>query len=48
MSAESLPDELDAVIVYFPASLRVELSTLNFVKLLPVTDYELNTCMLIF
>lgn len=38
MSAESLPDEFEAVIVYFPASLRVELSTLNLVKLLPVTD----------
>lgn len=39
MSAESFPDEFDAVIVYLPASLRVELSTLSLVKLLPVTDY---------
>lgn len=38
ISAESFPDELDAVMVYFPASLRVELSTLSLVKLLPVTD----------
>lgn len=40
MSAESFPDVFDAVTVYFPASLRVELSTLSLVKLLPVTDYK--------
>lgn len=39
MSAESFPELFDAVMVYFPASLRVELSTLSLVKLLPVTDY---------
>lgn len=40
ISAVSFPDVFDAVIVYFPASLRVELSTRSLVKLLPVTDYK--------